>query len=800
MTQVLSEKPTLRRPVQVPCRHCGTPVRDERPHEPGFCCTGCSYVFRLIHEGQLDAYYKIKDAVTPPVDASAFIARDYAWLEDLQRAAEARAERASGSPRLTLDLQGVSCAGCVWLIEKVFGKEPGAREIVVNPQLGSLQLTWTAGTFAAPRFAEALQRLGYLVGPPDPSRVASEAGALVRRIGLCAAFAMNVMLFTLPAYFGMEKTFAYAKLFALLSMVFATMSFLVGGTYFVGRAWRAVAHRTLHIDLPIAIGILGAYAGSVTGWMLGLDRFVYFDFVATFILLMLVGRWGQVVAVERNRRMLVSQQPRPLTVRLAAGGECGVDALARGSDILVGANRVLLVASRLVDALGEFSLASINGEAHPRVYLAGQVVPAGAMNVSRNAARMTTTEGWDESLLARILEAEVRPGWRHRRMEQIIRFYLVGILLVAVGAGLGWWLSSRDVAKTWGVVTAVLVVSCPCAIGLAFPLADEMATTAMRKRGVYVREGDLWSKLSKVRRIVFDKTGTLTMETPVLANPEAMRSLSVAARSALHALCRDSEHPVALCLFQSLLASGSAEPLPGTVRETVGEGVELDGWSLGRMGWKTPALEGRASPATILAYEGRIIARFVTQDSLRPDVAGELASLRKMGYSLHIVSGDTAPKVRAAAAQLGFTETEAHGDLRPEGKASWIRRHGGDVSLILGDGANDSLAFEQALCRGTPVIHRGVLEQKSDFFYLGQGIGGIRSLIQVDSVRRRAQARILFFSILYNCLAVGLAAAGRMSPILAAILMPLSSVITLVIVTHAMRPVFGRIGLVEPSL
>ena len=765
MSQVLSNRPTPKRAARVVCRHCGTPILDARLQASEFCCSGCGYVYRLIHESNLDAYYRIKDAVTPPVDASAFLSRDYAWLEELQRGAEARCESPSAHPRLTLDLQGVSCAGCVWLIEKVFEKEAGAREIVVNPQLGSLQFSWSVGAFCAARFAESLQRLGYLVGPADPARVASEAAALVRRIGLCAAFAMNVMLFTLPAYFGMERTFAYAKLFGLLSMVFATMSFLVGGTYFVGRAWQAVRHRTLHIDLPIAIGILGAYLGSVFGWVGGLERFVYFDFVATFILLMLVGRWGQVVAVERNRRMLVSQQPKPLTVRLASGGECGVDALALGADILVGPNRVVLVASRLVDARAEFSLASINGEAQPKIYLGGQTVPAGAMNVSRSDVRMTAVEAWSSSLLARILQTEVRPGWRHHRMERIIRFYLIGILVVAVGAGVGWWLVTRDIARTWSIVTAVLVVSCPCAIGLAFPLADEMATTSLRKRGVYVREGDLWAKLAKVRRIVFDKTGTLTLETPILENPEVMAQLSPGARSALHALCRDSEHPISLCLLHSLLAQGAVEPLAGTVCEEIGEGVELDGWSLGRAGWRSAPASPGAPPATVLAYYRCPVARFVTRDALRPEAADELVALRKMGYSLHILSGDSNPKVQAVAVALGFAPLEVHGDLRPEGKADWMQHNGGDVSLVLGDGANDSLAFEQALCRGTPVIHRGILEHKADFFYLGQGIGGIRALIQVDAIRRRAQSRILVFSVMYNCLAVGLAVAGRMSPL-----------------------------------
>jgi Cu2+-exporting ATPase len=158
---------------------------------------------------------------------------------------------------------------------------------------------------------------------------------------------------------------------------------------------------------------------------------------------------------------------------------------------------------------------------------------------------------------------------------------------------------------------------------------------------------------------------------------------------------------------------------------------------------------------------------------------------------VHILSGDSAEKVRALAVGLALPVAQAHGDLTPQAKADWFAAHGAADALMLGDGANDSLAFDQALCRGTPVVHRGVLERKADFYYLGRGIGGVRALFEVDAVRRRTQTMILVFSVAYNLLAVGLAVAGRMSPLLAAILMPVNSLLTLLIVTGGMRRVFS---------
>ncbi len=790
------------------CRHCGAPS----PAGDEFCCAGCAYVYRLIHDEGLADYYKFRDDVTAPADAALQPERDFAWLAELQAAAEVKA--GARTPELVLAVQGISCAACVWLIDRVFQKQPGAGRCEVNAQTGRVRLLWRPG-FDAQAFARALQRFNYLLGPVTEANDApSESRALAKRIGLAAAFSMNVMLFALPTYFGMEADFAYAHLFGTLAMGFSTLSLLAGGGYFLGKAWRALQVGAMHVDLPIAIGICGAYAGSFYGWLTGREEFVYFDFVSGFILLMLIGRWAQVAAVERNQRRLLRLQPTPPRVGVVGsdGAIClrAPDTLREGDEFVIGRGETVPVAAKLVSAAADMNLAWINGESDPRVFHGGQQVPSGAQNAGRDEIRLRAVEDWSAALLAELLKPVERSVRDDPLVARVVQVYLVAIIATAIGAGAWWLWRGGDALAAGAVVTAVLVVSCPCALGLAFPLADEMATVALRRRGVFVRAGDLWPRLHKLRRVVFDKTGTLTLETPTLRNPEVLATLNADALAALRALVHDNLHPAAQALHEALLVGGFDGPrLTGEVSETVGSGVELGPWSLGRAGWKNPSKNQQqttdnqngnaicnlisdklpgAGADVVLAWGGVEVARFALGESARRGAGGELAALRARGLAVNVLSGDRPEKVASLAAALGLPADAALGGLSPREKADWLSGAGADTTLMLGDGANDSLAFDRVSCRGTPVVHRGVLAEKADFYYLGRGLDGIRALLEVNDARRATHIVLLVFMVAYNLTAVGLAVTGHMNPLFAAVLMPLSSLATLAIVGIGLRP------------
>ena len=784
----LSSAPTKPQPTATPaggttrgkhkCEHCGAPVA------PGevFCCGGCAFVSRLIRDEGLESYYQIKDAVTAPADGALRPAQDYDWLVKAAADADGRAPDGRAA-ELDLGVQGVSCAACVWLIERLYRRQPGAGDIEVSAESGRMRLRWHAGAFDAPAFARELQRFGYLAGPAgETGEEEVESRGLARKTGLAAALTMNAMLFTFPAYFGMPSDFEYARLFETLSLAFATMAVFGCGGYFLKRAVWALREGVPHLDLPIAMGIVGAYLGSVYGWVTANPQCEYFDFVTTFIALMLAGRWAQVVAVERNRRRLLREQPATARVRVWRGKEwmeAAPESLVAGERFQVGGGALVPVEAKLESEAAEFALAWITGEAEPRRFLAGQIVPAGASLAGGAVAELAATQAWAGSLLAELLKPVVRPPERARLIERVVKGYLIGIIGSATAAGVWWAWRTGDARATGAVVISLLVVSCPCALGFAFPLVEEIATVRLRRRGVFIRAGDLWQRLGRVRSVVFDKTGTLTGETPFLRNHEVLDALSVEARAALLALVQNNPHPVARALHEVVLLRGWRDASPGDVTEEIGQGVRLGSWALGR----SASGEGEA----VLSFQEQAVARFFFMEKARVDARDEVEALRRRGLGLAVLSGDSRAKVAALAGELAMDLDRVQGGLTPGEKAAWLDAHDGDTALMLGDGANDSLAFDRALCRGTPAIHRGVLASKADFYYLGRGVGGVRALMEANDARWRTQAALLVFMVVYNLLVVVLAAMGRMNPLFAAMLMPLSSLATLAIVWIGLR-------------
>ncbi len=773
----------------IECAHCGMPfepvAEDER-----FCCNGCALAHRTLHAEGRDKFYELKQQTTP-LRSTPFSERDFSVLEQWQatREAEARGALPSG----VLELHGATCAGCVWLIENLYKDTPGADEIIVNVQSGKATLSWQAGRLDLPAFAQKLLAQGYTLSAGNThSQKATTASMLTRRIGQCGFLAMNTMLFTLPTYLGMAADDFLAPLFRALVALFATLSLAVGGRYFIVRAIQSIRRGIIHIDLPIALGTVTAWIGSLVGWATGREALLYFDFVAIFIFLMLVGRWLQEAALERNRnRMLANAGPGKTVILSDASGtetEAPVESLVKSNRVSIPRGGYVPACGRLLSGSANVSLEWINGESEPRAYATGALVPAGALNIGSDPLHVEAIEGWKDSALARLLESSADEA-ADPFLSRLLKIYLYIVIVLAVG-GCALWAATSSWVTGLQVFISVLVVSCPCSLGLAIPLAGELGLSRLKRAGVFVKAGNLFRRLKGVRCIVFDKTGTLTLENPRLANPAALDALPADARRALACLVSQSLHPVSRTLREELrvretTANGIALA-PGSLTEHPGFGLsaEIDDttWSLGRPGW-IPGVNGASENTNgfdcELRRSGQTVAQFQFTDALRDGAKDALQRFQSLGLDTAIISGDRQEKVDRLAGSLDLDTARALGGLTPEQKAEWIRTHSPDAALMVGDGLNDALAFDAAAVRGTPVIDKGLLEPRADFFFLDRGLDGIHALFSTTRWHTRTVRNIFLFAVIYNLAAVSLCLAALMTPLLAAILMPLSSLATI---------------------
>ncbi len=791
----------------ISCSHCGTlftPKSDEK-----YCSQGCAYVARLREEKGFGRFYELKGGQTlPPVSSRVFQKSNFDWLAEQISHAESEAQ--GPIARASFHLQGVSCVGCVWQVEALFNRCPGAVEARIDVQSHRIELSWEKGTFNGEAFAEELKDLGYGLAPLEKSKEKVAASSrLARRLGLCGAFLMNTMLFTLPSYLGMSREFFLAPAFDALAALFATLSLLFGGSYFFKRAWKSARLGVLHIDLPIALGIAAAYVGSVAGWLAGYTTLIYFDFVATFIFLMLGGRWLQEFALEKNQAHIERRNPAPqFVITMDEDQERArlpVSQVEPGLVYVLQPGDVNPVAADLVDDSALISLEWINGEADPVAVNTGKTIPAGAINVGLKVRVVRARESWKDSLLARLLEKS-SDNLTNTRMQRILQVYLTIVLLLSI-AGFGYWyFAGGDLLKAVQVMISILVVSCPCALGVALPMADEFAINRLRRCGLFIKHSMIWPRLRAVKKVVFDKTGTLTMDTPELRNPEALDELDTEARHALFALVKENLHPVARCLRAALLAheqswkelrqsSESFKP----VEEVVGQGVftyDAQGrrWSLGKPEWLATGQDWKIGAATVLRVDGELRGAFHLSDDVRDDAVESVAWLQSTGHEVAILSGDAQHRVSAVADALGVKTENALGECSPEEKARWLGEKAPGAAMMIGDGANDSLAFKRAICRGTPVVDRNVLESASDFFFFGRSL---RSLpILFATARRREQTvKVMFsFAVAYNVITVTLCLMGHMHPLMAAILMPISSICTLGIAWSGLGRGNGEVG------
>lgn len=776
------------------CLHCRLPLSYGEPGD--FCCRGCEAVHRLLSEAGLSRYYDLGGGDGHPVTQAS---SDHKWLEPIAERLAAQ-PTGSGLSRIVLDVQGLHCSACVWLLEELFRREPAGAGIVVNPAVGSVALT-VEPTFPLAAYVRTIEAFGYRFGPPLKGAAERSSGSdIVWRMGVCIAIAMNTMIFGFAVYCGLAEG-RVLRLFHGLDFALSFVSVLVGGSTFFRSAWQAVKKRVLHLDLPIALGIALVFSSSTYTYLTRGGATSYFDTLNVFIALMLVGRFLQERVLAKNRAYLLASDGAEglYTRRIEASGVSLVRCteIQEGDLLLIGHQDLVPVDAELIGAEGSvFSLDWINGESAPRGFAPGAVVPAGAFCQDARATTLRARSPFDASAVVALLRtsnrrdhdlARATPWWK-----RLTSIYVVTVLAVAAAAFAGWMLATRDLSRTLDVVAAVLIVTCPCAFGIATPLAYELAQAGLRRVGLFVRTPGFLDRAAEIRRVVFDKTGTLTTGSLVVENRDALAALAFSERSIAYDLAVRSSHPKSRAIAKALESLGVVDAFDARreVREVPGKGLEAHDhghlWRLGSPAWAANVRWTGRAPDVVLSRDGAVIAMIRTAEEARPGARSEVLALEREGYEICVLSGDSPEATRAMAATCGIPSERAFGARSPEGKARWLEQlaaRSEKKTLFIGDGINDSLVAEQAYCAGTPAIDRPFMAARCDFYFVSPGLGPVREALHMAKRLARAVRLNLAIAIFYNAITVTLAVAGLMTPLWCAVLMPLSSLSTVLATT-----------------
>lgn len=778
------------------CNHCGNRFQPRFEAEE-FCCSGCRVVYEVILAGGLGTFYELLgNRVLEPATANELPQEPLEEIEEAITAAEHEATRTGHPARILLRIGNLSCTACVWLVDHLFRQHPGALRINSDTTRSTLTLYWQPGNFAALDFVKELHRHGYPASlcRPEDEEAPQESRALLTRVGVTSGLAMNTMAFTLPSYLGLETGSELSRLFTLVAFASATLALAVGGSYFFQRALSSLKARSLHMDIPISLGLIVAWIGSVAGLLLDIEGMLYFDFVAIFAFLMLTGRYLHLRLLDRNRRQLWARERETTLVRKidATGGISRIP-LARivtGDLLEIPAGAMIPVDAVLESGDASLSLDWINGEPEPVLHQSGQHIAAGARNASADPVRVRARQDYHGSFLERLF-SPLEDFTNHTAATSthpVRKFYLVFVLVFAfAAAAFRLWLGKGPADGVQALIS-VLIVSCPCALGLALPLLDEMVLAKLKGCGIFVRRHTLWNRLRRIRYLDFDKTGTLTEPVKRLEDPEAIDRLDGTALTSLRQLTETNPHPVGRALREVIIARRGIGLRPiaaDAISETSGQGVEFhDGthrWRLGRGDWAAD-LPGEAC---VFSRDGQALAAFHFAEAIRDGAIAQIRELQRHGFQIRILSGDPdVARVRRTAHALGLADDQVHANLGPAEKAGQILANDPAATLYVGDGGNDGPAFDVAGVTGSPATGIRAIEGRSDFVFTGRGFHAIPHLLRAASRRTRFVHGLFALAVAYNLGAIALCFAGLMSPLLAAILMPLSSLVTTTIASR----------------
>lgn len=713
--------------------------------------------------------------------------------ETLDLSLYARPE-AEGTLGMELAVDGISCAACIGRIESAVKRLPGVTEARLNYTNRRLHVAWADGALRPAQILSALETQGYRGHPFVPLRAEQEEAAEARKLTRCLAVAgfaaMNIMLLSVSVWSGnvTDITPETRDFFHWASALIALPAAAYAGRPFFASAWRALKARALNMDVPISLGVILALGMSLVETANHAEH-AYFDSAIMLLFFLLIGRTLD-HAMRRKTRAVAGNLAalRADTAHRFVGDEVvsvPVAAVKAGDKLLVRPGERVPADGVVQTGASEIDESLITGETARRAIASGATVYAGSMNYAGTLTLLVTAAGGSALIdeIERLLEKAASAKSRAMRLaDRASRVYAPIVHVTAALTLAGWLIAGATVHDALITAIAVLIITCPCALALAIPAVQVVASGALFRANIILNAGDAIERLAEADTVIFDKTGTLTLPEPRVVNAGALdvELLQKAARLAL-----SSRHPLAVALSREAVVrapyDGASEE-PGQGVRALIDGLEARLGSAAFCGVSAAAPE--AGSSSIYFSYGKQFAVIAINQSLRPDAVETVQVLRARGLDLLILSGDRDEAVAPVAAALGIDVWQ--GSLKPAAKIARIeelKRQGRRV-LMVGDGLNDAPSLAAAHVSLSPISAADVTQAQADAVFLGERLKPVADAVAIARRARRLMAENLWLAALYNLVAVPVAIAGLVTPLIAALAMSGSS---LLVTLNALR-------------
>ena len=795
--------------AKVSCTHCNLEfdesvmIKEQSPtgEELNFCCKGCQGVYHLLQSEGLDSFYdKLGDTtLQPAVDY-----HDDLHKFDLEGFYNKYVKTSKdGFCEINLIIEGIHCSACVWLNEKVLHKTEGIIEASINYSNNKAKVVWDNDVITLSRIIQTIRSIGYNAYPYDASLQEERANKTKKeyysRILMGVFGTMNIMWIAIAQYAGyftgMERRFK--DILNVAEFLLATPVLFYSGWIFFRGAYYGFKNKLINMDTLVSAGALSAYLYSIYAMVTQTGE-VYFDSVVMIITFVLVGKYLEVLskkhAVDTLDSIMGSMPTEVTVVHDNEKSLVSVENVQVGDIIELKPGEKVVIDGKIVSGEGSFDESSLSGESIPVYKQVGDDIKSGSILLD-SVVRYEATHSANDSLISSIVslleDAITKKPSIEKLADKVSGYFSFVIFSLAILTFIGWYIYSKDFEHSLIIAISVIVIACPCALGLATPMSTLVGISIAAKRGLLFKEATFLETMAKSNLLALDKTGTITEGKPSVVNAYIKEGFDP---SALLSLVETSNHPVSKGIARYLHQNyEDIKPKELTdIKSIEAKGIEAKSDGVKLLGGNLDLLDLHDIKSDIssdkilfiFAIDDQIVAHFELEDTIREDAKEAISYIKELGVEVIMLTGDHQESANSVASQVGIDKVYAK--LLPSQKAKFIQdlQKDGKITVMVGDGINDAIALAQSNIAIAMGNGADVAINVSDVVLLNEKPMSIYEAYKISRRTFRAVKENLGLSLLYNSVAIPLAIAGYVNPLVAALSMSLSS---LVVVGNSMR-------------